>query len=167
MPRGPTMLRESHVVQPASASTPGWAGLPATGWTASILLGAGGHAGYRLSEQRYRHTFARLRFMPTKAACSFYSPDFLVRTADAVYLAETKAQQQTAHPNVQRKLKAALAWCAAHHALTPEQRGGRRPGITCCLGERGTSGRRRVCSWQSCWTMRDCGLWRTHRCKPA
>ncbi|MFN9728220.1 DEAD/DEAH box helicase family protein [Acidovorax sp.] len=71
-----------------------------------------------------RHTFARLRYVKEDGLPAFYSPDFLVRTADAVYLAETKAQQQTTHPNVQRKLKAALAWCERINALTPAQRGG-------------------------------------------
>ncbi|WP_296510887.1 hypothetical protein [Rhodoferax sp.] len=55
---------------------------------------------------------------------AFFSPDFLVRTADAVYLVETKAQQQTMYPNVQRKLKATLARCERINAVTPEQRGG-------------------------------------------
>ena len=76
----------------------------------------------KISENR--HTFARLRYVKEDGLPAFYSPDFLVRTAGAVYLAETKAQQQTAHPNVQRKLKAALAWCERINALTPEQRGG-------------------------------------------
>ena len=76
----------------------------------------------KISENR--HTFARLRYVKEDGLPAFYSPDFLVRTADAVYLAETKAQQQTAHPNVQRKLKAALAWCERINALPPEQRGG-------------------------------------------
>jgi len=76
----------------------------------------------KISENR--HTFARLRYVKEDGLPAFYSPDFLVRTPDAVYLAETKAQQQTTHPNVQRKLKAALAWCERINALTPEQRGG-------------------------------------------
>jgi len=76
----------------------------------------------KISENR--HTFARLRYVKEDGLPAFYSPDFLVRTADAVYLAETKAQQQTAHPNVQRKLRAALAWCDRINALTTEQRGG-------------------------------------------
>ena len=76
----------------------------------------------KISENR--HTFARLRYVKEDGLPAFYSPDFLVRTADAVYLAETKAQQQTAHPNVQRKLKAALAWCERINTLTPTQRGG-------------------------------------------
>ena len=55
---------------------------------------------------------------------AFYSPDFLVRTAQAVYLVETKAQQQTIHPNVQRKLKAATAWCQRINDLPADQRDG-------------------------------------------
>ena len=69
-----------------------------------------------------RHTFARLRYVKDDGLPAFYSPDFLVRTEDAVYLVETKAQQQTIHPNVQRKLKAAIAWCERINGLSPEQR---------------------------------------------
>ena len=76
----------------------------------------------KISENR--HTFARLRYVKDDGLPAFYSPDFLVRTADAVYLVETKAQAQTIHPNVQRKLKAALAWCERINNLSAEQRGG-------------------------------------------
>jgi type III restriction enzyme len=76
----------------------------------------------KISENR--HTFARLRYVKDDGLPAFYSPDFLVRTAGAVYLVETKAQQQTIHPNVQRKLKAALAWCERINGLSAEQRGG-------------------------------------------
>ncbi|MBV7542273.1 DEAD/DEAH box helicase family protein [Acidovorax sp. sic0104] len=75
----------------------------------------------RISENR--HTFARLRYVKEDGLPAFYSPDFIVRTADAVYLAETKAQEQTVHPNVQRKLKAAVAWCERINALPPALRG--------------------------------------------
>ena len=70
-----------------------------------------------------RHTFARLRYVKDDGLPAFYSPDFLVRTADAIYLVETKAQQQTIHPNVQRKRKAALAWCERINGLSAELRG--------------------------------------------
>jgi type III restriction enzyme len=76
----------------------------------------------KISENR--HTFARLRYVKEDGLPAFYSPDFLVRTVDAVYLVETKAQQQTMHPNVQRKRKAALAWCERINGLSTEQRGG-------------------------------------------
>lgn len=75
----------------------------------------------KISENR--HTFARLRYVKEDGLPAFYSPDFLVRAADAVYLVETKAQQQTIHPNVQRKRKAALAWCERINGLSAELRG--------------------------------------------
>lgn len=74
----------------------------------------------KISENR--HTFARLRYVKDDGLPAFYSPDFLVRTADAIYLVETKAQQQVMHPNVQRKWKAALGWCERINALPPEHR---------------------------------------------
>lgn len=48
----------------------------------------------------------------------------MVRTEGALYLVETKAQQQTIHPNVQRKLRAATAWCSRINDLPAGQRGG-------------------------------------------
>lgn len=71
-----------------------------------------------------RHDFVRLRYVKENGMPAFYSPDFLVRTADAIYLAETKAQDQTSHPNVRRKRKAAAAWCERINALPPELRSG-------------------------------------------
>lgn len=72
-----------------------------------------------------RHDFARLRYVKEDGLPAFYSPDFLMRTETGVYFVETKAQQQTSHPNVQRKLKAAAAWCERINGLAPEQRGQR------------------------------------------
>jgi type III restriction enzyme len=69
-----------------------------------------------------RHTYVRLRYVKDDGLPAFYSPDFLVRTEGAVYLVETKAQDQTNHPNVQRKRKAALAWCDRINQLTDDQR---------------------------------------------
>ena len=48
----------------------------------------------------------------------------MVRTEGGLYLVETKAQQQTIHPNVQRKLRAATAWCSRINDLPAHQRGG-------------------------------------------
>lgn len=83
---------------------------------------AGVQAFCKISENR--HTFARLRYVKEDGLPAFYSPDFLVRTESAIYLVETKAQQQTTHPNVQRKLKSATAWCERINGLPPEQRDG-------------------------------------------
>ena len=77
----------------------------------------------KLSETR--HAFARLRYVREDGLPAFYFPDFIVRTADAIYLVETKAQQQTSHPNVQRKRKAAATWCTRINELPPYDRDGR------------------------------------------
>ena len=76
----------------------------------------------KISENR--HGFARLRYVKDDGLPAFYSPDFLVRTDGAIYLVETKAQQQAIHPNVQRKLKAAVGWCDRINTLPPEHRSG-------------------------------------------
>lgn len=74
----------------------------------------------------HRHDFARLRYVKDDGLPAFYFPDFMVSTAQDVYLVETKAQQQTNHPNVQRKLKAASAWCRRIDDLATCERGERR-----------------------------------------
>jgi type III restriction enzyme len=76
----------------------------------------------KISENR--HDFVRLRYVKDNGLPAFYFPDFLVRAADAIYLVETKAQDQTSHPNVLRKRKAAAAWCERINELPPELRGG-------------------------------------------
>ena len=76
----------------------------------------------KISENR--HTFARLRYVKDDGLPAFYSPDFLVRTEGAIYLVETKAQQQAIHPNVQRKLRAAVGWCGRINELPPAHRNG-------------------------------------------
>jgi len=80
------------------------------------------HAFCKVSETR--HDFVRLRYVKEDGLPAFYSPDFLVRTGDAIYLVETKAQGQVTTPNVQRKLKAAVAWCDRINGLDEKQRGG-------------------------------------------
>lgn len=84
---------------------------------------AGIDAFCKISENR--HEFARLRYVKDDGVQGFYIPDFFVRTSEVIYLVETKAQQQLSHPNVQRKLRAATAWCERINALPPEQRGER------------------------------------------
>ena len=86
-------------------------------------IDAGVEAFCKISENR--HDFVRLRYLKEDGLSALYIPDFLVRTADAIYLVETKAQQQVSHPNVQRKLKAATTWCERINALDAESRGGR------------------------------------------
>lgn len=76
----------------------------------------------KISENR--HTFVRLRYVRQDGLPAFYCPDFLLRTADAIYLVETKAQKDVNQPDVQRKLKAAQTWCERINALPGEHRQG-------------------------------------------
>jgi type III restriction enzyme len=79
-----------------------------------------------------RHDIARLRYVKEDGLPAFYVPDFLIRVgspsntkdevSSTVYLVETKAQGQLSSPNVQRKLKAAMAWCERINGLVAEQR---------------------------------------------
>lgn len=74
----------------------------------------------------HKHTFARLRYVKDDGLPAFYSPDFLVRTSTTIFLVETKAQGQVAHPNVKRKKTAAVAWCERINTLNAEQRSNRQ-----------------------------------------
>lgn len=70
-----------------------------------------------------KHYFVRSRYFSEEGTIRYYYPDFLVRSTDAnTYIVETKADDQTTHPNVQRKQSAALAWCERINALPPEHR---------------------------------------------
>lgn len=73
----------------------------------------------------YRHEFLRRPYLKADGMPAQYSPDFLIRTPSTVYVVETKAQSALSDENVQRKQKAALAWCEQINELPEEQRDGR------------------------------------------
>ncbi|MCT1426478.1 DEAD/DEAH box helicase family protein [Corynebacterium sanguinis] len=73
----------------------------------------------------YRHDFLRRPYLKADGMPAQYSPDFLIRTPFTVYVVETKAQSALSDENVQRKQKAALAWCEQINELPEEQRDGR------------------------------------------
>lgn len=70
----------------------------------------------------YRHDFMRRPYLKADGMPAQYSPDFLVRTDDAVYVVETKSQQGLTDENVKRKQRAALAWCEQINLLAAEHR---------------------------------------------
>lgn len=70
----------------------------------------------------YRHSFLRRPYLKADGMPAQYSPDFLVRTDEAVYVVETKAQSAMSDENVKRKQGAALAWCEQINVLPPEER---------------------------------------------
>lgn len=73
----------------------------------------------------YKHSFLQRRYLKADGMPAMYSPDFLVRTADHVYVVETKAQRDLTDENVRRKQRAAIAWCEQLNTLDSELRDGR------------------------------------------
>ena len=73
----------------------------------------------------YRHDFLRRPYLKADGMPAQYSPDFLLRTPDTVFVVETKAQSALSDENVQRKQKAALAWCEQINELPEEERDSR------------------------------------------
>lgn len=73
----------------------------------------------------YRHDFLRRPYLKSDGMPAQYSPDFLVRTDDMIYVVETKAQSALSDENVQRKKRAAVAWCEQINRLRPEMRDNR------------------------------------------
>ena len=58
----------------------------------------------------HRHEFMRRPYLKADGMPAQYSPDFIVRTEDSVYVVETKAQSALSDENVRRKQRAALSW---------------------------------------------------------
>ena len=78
----------------------------------------------KINEQK--HTFLRLRYVKESGLPGYYCPDFLVKTKETIYLAETKAETMLSLPDVQRKRRAAIAWCERVNELSEEHRSIRR-----------------------------------------
>ncbi|HLI32636.1 MAG TPA: DEAD/DEAH box helicase family protein [Solirubrobacteraceae bacterium] len=70
----------------------------------------------------YRHEFMRRPYLKADGMPGSYSPDFVVRTAKAVYIVETKAQSALSDENVARKQRAALSWVEQISSLREGQR---------------------------------------------
>ncbi|TAL45305.1 MAG: restriction endonuclease subunit R [Salinibacterium sp.] len=72
----------------------------------------------------FRHWFLHRPYLKADGMPAYYSPDFLVRTADGLFLVETKGQNLVNEANVQRKRRSALAWVEQVNALDADERGG-------------------------------------------
>lgn len=70
----------------------------------------------------YKHTFVKFYYVRDDGMLSFYSPDFIVRCGDEMYIVETKSQDQMSHPNVERKKKASLEWVERMNKLDSQKR---------------------------------------------
>lgn len=70
----------------------------------------------------HRHDFMRRPYLKADGMPAQYSPDFIVRTRDSIYVVETKAQSALSDENVLRKQRAALSWVEQINGLEPHQR---------------------------------------------
>jgi type III restriction enzyme len=75
-----------------------------------------------LKIDEHKHDFLRRPYLKADGMPAQYSPDFLVRSAEYVFVVETKGQSSLTDANVQRKRKAALAWVNGINALEPKLR---------------------------------------------
>lgn len=87
----------------------------------------------------YKHTFVQRPYLKADGMPARYSPDFLFRTEEMIYVVETKADSALSDINVQRKQSAAIAWCEQINELEPSQRSHRRWAYV-LLGEQAVEG---------------------------
>jgi type III restriction enzyme len=87
----------------------------------------------------YKHTFVQRPYLKADGMPARYSPDFLFRTEEMIYVVETKAESALSDINVQRKQSAAIAWCEQINELEPSQRSHRRWAYV-LLGEQAVEG---------------------------
>lgn len=70
----------------------------------------------------YYHSFANIVYIRTDGFLSLYYPDFIVKTADKIYIIETKSDKDLHDPNVKQKQLAALDWLRRISLLKAEDR---------------------------------------------
>lgn len=73
----------------------------------------------------YRHQFLQRPYIKADGMPARYSPDFLIRTADAIYVVETKATAFLDDANVKRKQNSALQWVSRINRLPAHHRSDR------------------------------------------
>ena len=78
-----------------------------------------------LKINEYQHPFAIIYYIREDGLLATYHPDFIVGTADKIYLIETKGNDRVFDKNVRRKQRAALEWTRKINLLKPEERMGR------------------------------------------
>ena len=73
----------------------------------------------------YYHNFANILYIRTDGLLSLYYPDFIVKTADKIYIIETKSDKDLQDQNVRQKRLAILDWVKRINQLKPEDRAGK------------------------------------------
>lgn len=70
----------------------------------------------------YHHGFAKIFYVREDGLLASYSPDFLVKTKEEIYIVETKAQSNLSQGNVKQKQRATLDFVERVNRLKPEDR---------------------------------------------
>lgn len=73
----------------------------------------------------YFHNFANIMYIRLDGFLSFYYPDFIVKTAEKIYLIETKSEKDLNDPNVKQKQLATLDFLSRINKLNMDDRMGR------------------------------------------
>ena len=68
------------------------------------------------------HNFAHIKYIRTDGLLSSYYPDFILKIADKIYLAETKSEKDKNDLNVKQKQKSAIDFCKKINELPLENR---------------------------------------------
>jgi type III restriction enzyme len=68
------------------------------------------------------HEFAKVTYIRSDGMLASYSPDFVVKTKEKIYIIETKAQENLSTENVKMKQLATLDWVDRVNQLNPEDR---------------------------------------------
>lgn len=70
----------------------------------------------------YYHSFANIVYIRTDGFLSLYYPDFIIKTADKIYVIETKSDKDLHDSNVKQKRLATLDWLKRVNRLKSEDR---------------------------------------------
>jgi type III restriction enzyme len=70
----------------------------------------------------FKHIFASIPYIRIDGLMAHYSPDFMVRTRECIYIVETKADKDITDGNVRQKQKATLGFIAQLNGLNPDMR---------------------------------------------
>lgn len=73
----------------------------------------------------FKHGFATLPYIRTDGLMAHYSPDFLVKTDEAIYVVETKADKDVTDANVRQKQKATLSFLHQINSVSSDERDGK------------------------------------------
>lgn len=83
---------------------------------------ADGHVEALMKVNEYYHSFATISYIRTDGLLSLYSPDFIIKTTEKIYLVETKADKDLNDQNVKQKQLATVDWVKRINSLPPHER---------------------------------------------